>query len=429
MQQTEALVVSRPLPHPGQQKILDSTARFRVVFAGRRFGKTDMGIEALLVGSDTLPGATRVKGIYWWIGLSWRSASMKRAWRLLKQTCHGWAEIREMEKEIHLPNGSQIWMRTAENPESLAGEGVRGVVLDEFTLMMERVWTEFVRATLTDFRGWALFIGIPKGRGWSWQLWSRGIGEKRQAGWQSWQMPTTENPYIRRDEVEQARVDGLSAIMFAQEYEAAIIDDANLVFRNITACLTSAALDAPVPGHSYVAGVDLAKMNDFTVVSVWDETERREVALDRYNAINYSIQKPRIVELCKRFNCAAVIVETNNTGEPIIEDLERDLPVIRFTTTQSTKAAAIESLALAFEQQRLGVLPDEQATLELQGFGMERLPSGAFRYGAVDSMHDDTVMARAFAWSHIAAVGLSGRAWLELPVATPPKKREEEEAA
>src|SRR5262245_36313526 len=80
----------------------------------------------------------KMPGIYWWVGVSWKSASMKRAWRLLKVRLRGFSVIREADKEIHLPNGTQIWLRTADNLSSLAGEGLRGAVLDEFTLMDER---------------------------------------------------------------------------------------------------------------------------------------------------------------------------------------------------------------------------------------------------------------------------------------------------
>jgi hypothetical protein len=71
-------------------------------------------------------------------------------------------------------------------------------------------------------------------------------------------------------------------------------------------------------------------------------------------------------------------------------------------------------MALALEQRDIHFLPDTVAIREMQNFGMTRLPTGIFRYGAVGTGHDDTVMARAFAWSQIAAVGYSGRGWLEL---------------
>lgn len=399
-------------PHPAQRTILESHARFRVAFCGRRWGKTDADVEAILLGNSALPGALAEPGIYWWVGLSWTAASMKRAWRMLKRHCRGWCDINETRGEIKLPNGSEIWLRTAEHPEALSGEGVRGLIVDEFSMMQERVWWEHLRPSLSDTLGWALFTGVPKGKNWSWQLWT--YEQQGEPGWKSWQMPTSSNPFILPSEIEAARRK-YPDILFRQEYLAEVLDDAGSVFRNVIECSDSFPLDAPVDGRDYVMGVDIAKIDDFTVVSIWDAEQKREVRLERYNAINYSLQKPRIVELAKWFKCSAVVVETNSMGEPIVEDLEAaGLPIVRFTTTQGTKAAIIESLALAMERKDIHFLADQVAILEMQSFGMTRLPSGMFRYCAPGSLKDDIVMARAFAWSYIDAVGLTGRGWLVL---------------
>jgi hypothetical protein len=408
------VVIKLNAPHPAQKTILDSPARFRVAFCGRRWGKTDADVEAILLGNSRRPGAIIEPGIYWWVGLSWTAASMKRAWRMLKRHCHGWCEINETKGEIRLPNGSEIWLRTAEHPEALSGEGVRGLIIDEFTMMQERVWWEHLRPSLSDTLGWALFTGVPKGKNWAWQIWT--YEQQGEPGWQSWQMPTSTNPFILPSEIEDARRK-YPDILFRQEYGAEVLDDAGSVFRNVVECSDSTQLEMPEPKRDYIMGVDLAKMYDFTVVSVWDADAHREVYLDRFSGINYSLQKPRIIEAAKRFGCSAVIVETNSMGEPIVEDLEAaGLPIIRFTTTQSTKGAAIESLALALEQKAAHLLTDSEnvAVLEMQAFGMIRLATGIFRYGAPSGLHDDIVMARAFAWSQIAGVGYSGAGWVAL---------------
>jgi hypothetical protein len=67
-------------------------------------------------------------------------------------------------------------------------------------------------------------------------------------------------------------------------------------------------------------------------------------------------------------------------------------------TTQATKAAVIEGLSLAFEQSALAILPDPVQLGELRAYSAERLPSGLLRYGAPEGLHDDCVMALAFAW-------------------------------
>ena len=112
-----------PPPHSyGQQLLIESTS-MDVVFAGRRYGKTHAGTQRILKGAFTKPG------LYWWVGLSWRAASMQVAWRQLQNDHMGilkacrldhreWKSM--INKELRFPNGSIIQMRTAENPESLA---------------------------------------------------------------------------------------------------------------------------------------------------------------------------------------------------------------------------------------------------------------------------------------------------------------------
>lgn len=371
--------------------MFQSPARFKVVYAGRRWGKTELGTASIIRGIAQRPG------LYWWVGLSWRSASMKRAWRILCKRLRPIARVREVEHEIKLTNGSQIWMRTAENIESLAGEGVTGVVVDEFTLMCERMWTEYVRATLADRQGWALFIGVPKGNGWGQRLWLR--GQNAEQGWASWQLPTSSNPFIPASEIEAARRD-LPERMFRQEFLAEVLADGGGVFRRVTESATATEQSAAIPDHDYIMGADWGKTNDFTVLSVIDVTTGEQVAMDRFNQIDYAVQRQRLMALAERFNVRSVIAERNSMGEPIIEQLQRDgVPVQAFLTTNASKSAIIEGLALAFERGALRVLPNETQTAELLAFESERMPSGMLRYGAPEGLHDDCVMSLALAWS------------------------------
>jgi hypothetical protein len=87
-----------------------------------------------------------------------------------------------------------------------------------------------------------------------------------------------------------------------------------------------------------------------------------------------------------------------------LEQLWRDgLPVQPFTTTNSSKTAIIEALALALERADLAILPDAVLIAELQAFQAEPTASGMMRYSAPAGQHDDTVVATALAWAAIAA--------------------------
>lgn len=387
--------IALPRPHsPGQKELIFAPENI-VCFAGRRYGKTQAGVTRLL------KYATQEPGMYWWVGLSWRSASMKRAWRLLKSFVREiWRAlnqdsakyIKEATKDLVLPNGSEIWLRTAEKPDSLAGEGLNGVIIDEFSLMREIVWTEFIEASLLDNRGWAFFIGVPKGMNWSSQLWLKAAGRE---GWLQRRYTSYDNPFLPHDKIDEIQRN-TSERIFEQEYLAQIKDDSGAVFRNVANCTGAIAQAEGIDNHSYVFGVDWGKLHDYTVISVYDETERQQVALDRFNQIDYPFQLERLKLWYERFRPREILAEQNAMGVPLIDQLRRmQLPVRGFQTLQNSKAHIIEALALAFERESIMILADDILVSELQAYEVERLPGGSWRYGAPDGMHDDCVIATA----------------------------------
>lgn len=405
MTRTVTLHLERPHSEV-QQEVLEWEGH-GVLLAGRRWGKTTVLCEKLFLG------ALHNRDLRWWVGLSWRSASMKKAWDLLRTyTRQAWRAVgqdpakvkavRETEKELHLPGGGQIWLRTAERPDSLAGAGIGAAVVDEFTLMGESVWNEYLRACLLDTGGKAILCGVPKGEGWHANLWR---AAHSRPGWRAWQLPTSSNPLIDQVELERIRQE-TPARLFAQEYEAQLLDDAGAVFRGVLAAATGTMQEAPLPGHTYSLGVDWGRSNDATVFAVVDCSERALVYLDRFQNVDYGLQIQRLRALVARFRPAQVIAEANSMGRPLIEQLQRGgLQVDAFVTTNASKAALIDALVLAFEQARIRLPADADVLLtELQAYQAEQLPSGLMRYGAPPGMHDDTVMALALAWRPVVIV-------------------------
>ncbi len=388
-----------PRLHPGQKTVWDEHARFKVLASGRRWGKTLLGSLACVV--DGASG-----GRAWWVAPSYKMAMVgwRTVYRLGRQIPG--ANIRRGDLLVEMPGGGSVQVRSADDPQSLRGEGLTLAVLDECAFMREEAWTEALRPALSDRLGGALFISTPKGRNWFWRLFQRGQDDG-EPDWRSWRFPTLDNPFIAPSEIEAARRD-LPERIYQQEYEAAFLEDAGGVFRRVMEAATLAPQD-PARGEQYVMGVDWGKSNDFTVLTVMDVTTRAVVCMDRFNQIDYAVQRGRLVALAERYRPSVILAESNAMGEPIIEQLQRDgLPVRAFQTTNATKAAIIESLALAFEQGSIKILNDPVLIGELQAYEMNRLPSGMTRYSAPEGLHDDTVMSLALAYE---AVGAANRRW------------------
>jgi hypothetical protein len=303
------------------------------------------------------------------------------------------------QHRLELLTGGVVDMWSLDTPDVARGRKYARVVVDEAAMIkhLGEAWQAILRPTLADLRGDMWALSTPKGRNTFWQMWAWGQ-DPGQPEWRSWQMPTAANPYIAASEIEAMRRD-MPERTFAQEVLATFLEDAGGVFRNVQAAASAAGQAGPIAGHQYVVGVDWAKSHDFTVFATLDLTLNEMASLERFNQIDYEIQVGRLQALVDRFRPQALVVERNSIGEPLIERLSRmGMPVQPFLTTNSTKAAVIEGLALALERQELAILDDGQLVAELQAYEQERLPSGLWRFGAPEGMHDDCVMALALAW-------------------------------
>jgi len=384
-------------PHSEKQMTMVTTGDNLAVFAGRRFGKTDAFVQRIFFKMQERPG------LYWWVGLSWQSASMKRAWReittIARQVITGMGlkerdHINRSSHEIRIPGLGEIWFRTADNPASLAGEGIMGAVVDEFSIMREVVWTEYLQATLLDHNGWVVFCGVPKGNNWASAIWR---GASVWDGWQQIHATSYDNPFIDAAQIDAIK-GRVAAHIFNQEYMAQIVSGEGMVFRNVTECATSAWLDAPIAGTQYSGSVDVADANDYTVISVWDVAKKAEVYKDRFRRVGYEVLEDRIDAVYNKFKMTSITIEDNSIGQPVIDHLrKRGLIVIPFHTSGATKTPIIQALQSAFEHEEISILPDEVTINELTAYEAKKTASG-YSYNAPAGMHDDTVMALAIGW-------------------------------
>jgi hypothetical protein len=269
-------------------------------------------------------------------------------------------------------------------------------VLDEAALIpnLENAWQESIRPQLTDFQGSAWFLSTPKGvANYFHTLYRRGE-DPAQADWASWRMPTSANPHIPAVEIEAAKED-LSELAFSQEYGAAFVSWEGAVFRRIL----DAVKDPPANVPAVAIGVDWGRSNDYTVFT-GVSTSGQVLAIDRFRGLEYSLQRARLWAFWDRLGRKSwIFAEANSMGGPVIEQLRQDgLPVTGFTTTNASKSAAMESLALAFERGTITIPRDPVLLRQLQAFEARSLPSGLTRYAAPEGLHDDCVMSLALAW-------------------------------
>jgi hypothetical protein len=131
--------------------------------------------------------------------------------------------------DITLINGARIYVRGADRPDTLRGVSLTYAVLDEVADIKPEAWEQVIRASLSDKRGRALFIGTPKGRNWFYDTFKLGESED-DPDWKSWHFTTADNPLIDQKEIESAKKT-LSTFAFKQEYMASFTNAGSDIFK------------------------------------------------------------------------------------------------------------------------------------------------------------------------------------------------------
>ena len=310
------------------------------------------------------------------------------------------ARSNKSEGRIELTTGGVIeFWSLKDNPDAGRSRKYKHVVIDEAAKCkeLERAWNEAIRPTLTDYRGGADLLSTPKGMNFFAAAYQ--WGQDNKPGWASWKMPTLTNPFISPDEIEEARA-ALPERVFAQEFEATFLEDAGGVFRLVRNAVDKGRTsnEEPRADLTYTMGIDLARTEDFTVLSVM-ASDSRQVYFERFNQISWERQLDRIETVCRHYNATAY-VDSTGLGDPLFERLRKTGISIRgYTLTNASKENLIDNLAIRIEKNEIRLLDLDVQTTELLAYQYELTQARNVRMGAPEGMHDDTVIALALsAW-------------------------------
>ena len=265
--------------------------------------------------------------------------------------------------------------------------------MDEGGQIKEEAWTMALRPALMDKKGIAFFTGTPKGKNWYFQLWTRGQ-DKTQGDYESWAFPSINNPFIDPAEVAEFARD-MPEMSYRQEILAEFLDDVGSVFRKVRSHITG-CFEEYSPNKIYYMGVDLAKTEDFTVLTVLDH-EGHVCAWDRFAQLDWVFQQTRVINLAERYH-AKVIIDSSGVGDPIFDDLHRKgLQVVGFKFTNATKKDLIDNLSIRLDNSEVSYPEIPVLINELELFGYTVSKQGVVHYGAPEGYHDDAVISLALA--------------------------------
>lgn len=277
--------------HKHQKTVASSPARFRVLVAGRRWGKSSLAL-ALAITHCTKHEKSKVwivsptyqqgKDVYW------RSAEKVPFWMAEFHKVNYPVKKNDSELLLQFPNGSLLQLKGSDREDTLRGSGLDFVVLDEVASMKPNVWTEIIAPSLLDSGGNALFLGTPMGYNHFYELFLK--GKRGESSWDSFQYSSYDNPHLDADYIEMAKKDSDEAV-FAQEYLAEFRKYSGLIYPEFD---TKTHVVAPIelPQHwTFGIGIDRGIANPSAVCFVAIDPEQNVWVFDEIYQTGLTVDK------------------------------------------------------------------------------------------------------------------------------------------
>ena len=298
--------------------------RFAVIVAHRRFGKTVGSVNQIVKRAVQceLPAPQ-----YAYVA-PYRTQAKKISWSYLKYYVSVIPDVRVNESELYIelpskhPNraGARIYIIGADNPDSLRGIYLDGVVIDEYAQIKQELWNEIIRPALSDRLGWAVFIGTPKGQNQFYEIYQRALISD---GWYTCLKTVDETGIIPIEELasmkEEMTEDAIRQELYCDFTASAsnVLIPIDLVNKGINKRIITEDIQlSPV-----VFGVDVARFGDDVSVI------QRRKGLCAYEPIvirkmDNMMLADRIATEINQYNPDAVFIDAGR-GEGVIDRLRQ----------------------------------------------------------------------------------------------------------
>jgi phage terminase large subunit-like protein len=311
--------------HPAQLQIFNSEKRFKIVAAGRRFGKSYLSAWLLLINAIQ----SESKDVFY-VGPTFQQAK-DIMWGMLKDLGKDLiVAAHENTAVLTLINGRKIYLKGSDRPDTLRGVGLAYCVLDEYANMKPQVWEQIIRPTLSDVQGGALFIGTPAGKNHFFDLYNDAQDDD---DWDAFQYTSIDNPFIPEDEIKAASK-SMSSMSFRQEFEASFESFSGGIFKE-----EWFKVDEEPEEGSYVIAIDPAGFEAIEKErnlkrSRLDETAIAIVKIDRdkwwvkdilHGRWNIKETAKKILHSAIKVESATVGIETGSLRNAILPYLEDEM--------------------------------------------------------------------------------------------------------
>jgi len=367
-------------PEPNQRAIHEDPHRYRVVCAGRKFGKSTCARQELVMNAIFYKSKKK-KGIFqppnFWIVSPTIKQGRLNHWRQLIAEIpnefilrkRGGPAIDNTNMTIELVNGAIIHIVGAENADRIRGAGVMGMVVDEAAYIPSKVWSMVLKPELLQTKGWCLFISTPAGYNWFYDIWKRGQTKDKKSAWKSWRFTTYDSPRMKDPErlkdLEDERAN--SAVeTFAQEYLASFEKLEGLIYKEFDE-KTHVVDEMPnEPGGWYFRAIDWGTRDPACVLFAKVFPNKRVYIYDEIYETDLSTADLADKIRAKSYDKPFQNTYADPAGRQNIIDMNvtHKIPITRALRETSTTKKNWVNLGIDKVKERLkGRLPDEKPIL------------------------------------------------------------------
>lgn len=385
-------------PKPWQLEYLQAPQRFKIAVWHRRAGKSKTALNAQIRKTQAR------KGIYYVFAPTYKQAKQIYFDSLVREHIPRELvdKINESELAVYYKNGSIQRFAGCEDIDKHRGINPIDVVFDEFSEEPEQIWTAIIQPVLRENHGTATFIFTPKGKNHSWKLLQ--MAKDNPEWWWSIKTVKDTNTFTQEELLEIKRNTPQS--LYAQEYECEFTEGAGQFFRRIKQNIYPKD-KILAPEGDFQIGADLAKYQDWTVLTPFNLNHFIAYPQERFNQVDWNLQKARIEAMARRhhavdtFETALIWPDATGLGDPIVEDLKaRGLRIggedsEGYKFTELSRKQLLDNLAILLEQDKIKIPDDEGLISELEAFQYSLTERGKIKVGVPEGMTDDRVMSLA----------------------------------
>lgn len=378
--------------HPAQRVFITDPHKYLVMDAGRQMGKSHGCAAFCSVQALSKPGS-----VGWVISPTYKQSAvlLKKIEKLLKDNRVP-IKMKNTPQDMSITvlwNGSVISAVSADNPNNLRGATLDFLVFDEAAMIPDdTIWYEILMPMCWKEDCKVRFISTPKGKNWFYDLYK--MAEDNE-DWVSYHYTSDDNPFMPKSFIKSMEK-RLDRDTFRQEILAEFIEGGGLVFYDYDLAPVNGHI--PQPTDMFIAGVDLAKTVDFTVITVINIMTAEVCYVDRWQKCSWEETIERIYDVYNQYNQCPMIVDSTGVGDPIVERLlDKGINAYSFVFSAKTKPQVVRNLVAMLQSRELRLPDVKYYKDEFERFSYNVTPMGNVQYSAPRGYHDDCVMSMCLA--------------------------------